>query len=295
MKTYLECVPCFFRQALEAARLCKADEVMQKKIMDKVALLLPTFSLEASPPEMGKKIHEVIKRLTGVDDPYLDIKNNSNIFALRLYDKFKKKAENSKDSLFTAVEMAIAGNVIDFGVKNSVNVEKELEKILAEESKAIKKENEDLFAYGEFREALENCRDLLYLADNTGETVFDRILIEEIVKRGISVEYVVKEKAIINDALTEDAVFCGIDKIAKVSSSGSDAPGTVLSICSDVFIEKFKKADMVISKGQGNFEALSSRLERPVFFLFMAKCPVVVKDIGCGLGDTLLLKRGDKK
>lgn len=295
MNTYLECIPCFFRQALEASSLAGACDITRKKIIDEVAAELPKFPLEASPPEMGRIIHDIVKKYTGKVDPYLDIKAKSNSFALKLYDKFKKKVENSPDSLLAAVEMAIAGNVIDFGVKNSVNVEKELERILKEEGKAIKRESEHLFEYNIFKEEISHCKDLLYLADNCGETVFDRILIEEIVKKGISVDYAVKGSPIINDALAEDAIFCGIDKVANVISSGSDAPGTVISRCSQSFLEKLNNSCMVISKGQGNFEALSSNPPRSIFFLFMAKCPVVVKDIGCGLGDTLLLKRGEKK
>lgn len=293
MRTCLECIPCFFRQTLEAARLAGADEVTQKKILDEVALVVPGFPLEASPPEMGRIIHGIVRKYTGEKDPYFDIKRKSNSFALKLYDKFKEKAKTSQDSLLSAVEMAIAGNVIDFGVKNTINVELELDRILAEEGKAIERESEAFFNYGAFKEALFASGDVLYLADNAGETVFDRILIEEIVARGISVEYAVKESPIINDATEEDAKTCGIDKIAKVTSSGSDAPGTVLSRCSESFLVKLKKADMVISKGQGNFEALSSNSLRPIFFLFMAKCPVVVEEVGCNLGDILLLKKGE--
>ena len=293
MKTYLECIPCFFRQALEAARLAGADEISQKKILDEVSVSVPGFPLESSPPEMGRIIHSIVKKHTEIEDPYLEIKRKSNSFALKLYGKFKEKVERSSDSLLAAVEMAIAGNVIDFGVKNTVNVEEELDRILIEEGKAIERESEALFEYKVFKKELDSCGNILYLADNAGETVFDRILIEEIVKRGISVEYAVKERPIINDALMEDAEFCGIDKICKVMSSGSDAPGTVLSRCSKPFLETIKTSPMVISKGQGNFEALSSCLPRPIFFLFMAKCPVVVKEVGCSLGDILLLKRGE--
>lgn len=292
MKTFLECVPCFFSQALEAAKLCGADETLRKRVIDEVASLLPDFSLEASPPEMGRMIHGIVKKLTGISDPYLEIKRKSNLFAMDLYEKFKSKAEKSPDSLLTALEMAVAGNVIDFGVKNSVNVEKELERILATEDESLRKGGEEYFAYSVFRKDLERCADALYLADNAGETVFDRILIEEIVKRGIRVEYAVKERPVINDALKEDAEFCGIHRIADVISSGSDAPGTVRSLCSEGFLRKFRDSSMVISKGQGNFEALSSSLDRSVFFLFMAKCPVVAADVGCSLGDILLLKRG---
>ena len=134
------------------------------------------------------------------------------------------------------------------------------------------------------------------MADNAGETVFDRILIEEIKKGDSNKEiiYAVKESPAINDALIEDAYYCGIDRIAKVISSGSDAPGTVLSLCSKKFLKLYRNADMIISKGQGNFEALSNA-KRPIFFMFMAKCPVIAREVNCKIGDVILLYHKVKK
>lgn len=298
MKTYLECIPCFFKQALEAAKICGADSHIQKKILDDVAKAIPKFSLNSSPPEMGRIIHNLVKRHTGVEDPYVKIKEKSNWLALEVYGKFKKKLDNSSDRLLPAVELAIAGNVIDYGVKNSLNVDEELEKILKDEHRAIKHENNIFFNYDYFCEVLNKAKNILYLADNAGETVFDHILIEEINRRDKDkdIVYAVKEKPIINDALFEDAAVCGIDKIARVISSGSDAPGTILSVCSKDFFKLFEQADMVISKGQGNFEALSASMKRPIFFLFMAKCHIIAEDVGCSVGDVLLLCNdvGDK-
>ena len=142
----------------------------------------------------------------------------------------------------------------------------------------------------EFKEALRKSHFILYLADNAGEVVFDKVLIEEIKSLYPDKEiiYAVREKPIINDALISDAYFCGIDKVAQVISSGCDAPGTVLSLCSQDFLKVYKKADMIISKGQGNFEALWGKRDR-IFFLFMAKCPVVAKEVGSRVGEKILL------
>jgi hypothetical protein len=131
----------------------------------------------------------------------------------------------------------------------------------------------------------------MYLADNAGEVVFDRLLIEELVKElGKQVNYVVRDKPVINDALIEDALFFGINRTAKVISSGSDAPGTLLKYCSPEFIRLYQKAELIISKGQGNYEALSGE-DRPIFFLFKAKCPVIAEDVGCNVGDMILVSR----
>ena len=290
MKTYLDCIPCFFKQALEASRIAGANQKTQKKIFDKLSEILSDISLTASPPEIGRVIYGLVNEITSQKDPYRKIKDKSNRFALRLYDRLKEKTFRSDDRLLTAVELAIAGNIIDYGVKNSLDVDKELNKILHEEKRALKKENERFFKFSHFKQVLGKAGTILYLADNAGETLFDRILIEEIKRsyKDKKLIYAVKDKPVINDALVEDAYKCGIDKIARVISCGSDAPGTVLSLCSKDFLKVYKQSDMIISKGQGNFEALSQQ-KRPIFFLFMAKCPVVSKDVGCNVGDIILL------
>ena len=289
MKTYLDCIPCFFKQALEAARIAGAGKKVQKRILNELARILPEFPLTSSPPEMGRIIYGLVKRITQKDDPYLKIKEKSNKLALNIYGKLKKKIGRCPDRLLMAVKLAVGGNIIDYGVKNSLNVDVELAKILDEENKVIKEENKIMFNYTAFKNTLRRAKTILYLADNAGETVFDRILIEEIKKidRDKRIIYAVKEKPVINDALFEDACVCGINKLAEVISSGSDAPGTILSLCSKEFLKIYKKADMVISKGQGNFESLSGA-KRQIFFLFIAKCPVIAKDIGCKLGEVIL-------
>lgn len=296
MKTYLDCIPCFFRQALEAAKIAGAGKNLQKKILIELAKALPKFSLTSSPPEMGRILYGLVRRIAKKEDPYAQIKKKSNKLALNIYGKLKKKVYHSSDRLLIAVELAIAGNIIDYGVKNSLNVDRELAKILDEENKAIEQEKKILFDYPRFKSALKKAKTILYLADNAGEVVFDRILIEEIKRfdNNKDIIYAVKEKPIINDALARDALDCGIDKHAKIISSGSDAPGTVLSLCSKTFLSIYREADMVISKGQGNFEALS-RARRTIFFLFMAKCPVIAQDVGCNVGDIILMYNKNTK
>jgi len=289
MKTYLDCIPCFFKQALAAARQAGAGAKKQKRILDELAAILPGISLTASPPEIGKTIYTLVNRISGRKDPFLREKNRSNELALGIYDKLKQRTAAAADPLLFAVELAIAGNIIDYGVKNALDVDAELEKILSAEKEVIKSASKAIFDYAKFRSFLKRAKNILYLADNAGEVVFDRVLIEQIKSMypAIEVTYAVKEKPVINDALKQDAERCGIGKTAKIVSSGSDAPGTVLSLCSGKFLSMYRKADMVISKGQGNFEALSGT-KRTVFFLFMAKCPVIAEDVGCRVGDVIL-------
>lgn len=290
MKTHLDCIPCFYRQALAAAKHAGASPEKQKEVLDNLAKILPNFPLTISPPEMAREIYSLVGKVLGIDNNiYAKIKDKSNKLALSIYDKLKTRIANSNDRLLTAVELAIAGNIIDYGAKTSLNIDEEVEKILAEENQEIKKESKLIFNYPEFKNVLEKSKNILYLADNAGEVVFDRLLIEELITtyQEIKIIYAVKEKPIINDALIEDAYQCGIDKHAEIISSGSDAAGTVLSLCSKDFLEIFTKADMVISKGQGNFEALLET-ERPIFFLFKVKCPVIAEEVNGTVGDIVL-------
>ena len=289
MRTYLDCIPCFYRQALDAARIAGTDEIKQKQIVDKISQLIPDFPLEASPPEMGREIHNLVGKISGVKDPFKEIKENSNKFALKLYPKLKQEINNSEDRLLAAVKLSIIGNIIDYGAKNSLDVPKEID-YLFQGNFIINNENSSTtFKYNQFKESLNKVNKIVYLADNAGEVVFDRLLIEELVKElGKEVIYVVKGKPIINDALIEDAIFCGINKVAKVISSGSDAPGTMLKYCSPEFIELYQSAELIISKGQGNYEALSEE-DKSVFFLLRAKCPVIAEDVSCKVGDMVLI------
>ena len=291
MKTYLDCIPCFYRQALDAARIAGADEIKQKQIVDKISQLILDFPLEASPPEMGRAIYSLVGKISGVKDPFKEIKENSNKFALKLYPKLKQEINNSEDRLLTAVKLSIIGNIIDYGAKNSLNVAEEIDYLFQGNFIINNENNSTTFKYNQFKETLNKVDTIIYLADNAGEVVFDRLLIEELVEElGKQVIYVVRGKPIINDALIEDAIFCGINKVAKITSSGSDAPGTILKYCSPEFMELYQEAELIISKGQGNYESLSEE-DKSIFFLFKAKCPVIAEDVGCNVGDMVLVGR----
>ncbi len=290
MKTYIECIPCFFRQAIDATVMAGFSSRKQKKVIDELGAMLGKLSLSSSPPEAARILNKILQKNAKGKDIYARIKQKSNDIGLRMYEKLKKKTAKAQDSLLAAIEIAIMGNIIDYGAKNHLDVDKELDRMFHEEDRIIKKEKKQIFNYREFSKKLKQAKTILYLGDNAGETVFDRVLIEQISKDDAAkkIIYAVKDKPVINDALKQDAVYCGIDKTAEIISSGSDAPGTVLSLCSREFLRIYKNADMIISKGQGNFEALSNA-KRPVFFLFMAKCAVIASTVGANIGDIILL------
>jgi len=291
MKTHLDCIPCFLKQALEAGKLAGVGQRTQKRIVNKVCKLIPKFDLSLSPPEMGRLLYQTVKRISKSKDPFKKIKHKSNKLALGLLPKLRQKLEISDDKLLTAVELAIAGNVIDYGVKNSLKIEQEVKNFVNGDFDIHNEYNKPIFAYKQFKRDLKKAETILYLADNAGETVFDRILIEQIKKMPNIKEiiYAVKDKPVINDALKEDAFICDIDNFASVISSGCDAPGIILDYCSLGFLKIFKDADLIISKGQGNFEALSNE-KSPIYFLFRAKCSVAARDVGCQVGDVILKK-----
>jgi uncharacterized protein with ATP-grasp and redox domains len=276
MRTYLDCIPCFFSQALRAGRIATGDETKLKKLLDEIGLMLRDIPLESSPPETGMRIYEQVSAITGVFDPYKELKRASTEEALALYPTLKNKVEKSNDKLLTAIRIAIAGNVIDFGVNRNFNIKAEIAKVL--------KKDFAIFDHDKFKAHLDKTDEILYIGDNAGESVFDRILIETMKKPVI---YVVRETPVINDVTYEDALQAGIDKVAPIISSGTSAPGTVLETCNAEFKEVYKNSKFVISKGQGNYEGLSDE-KQPIFFLLMAKCWVIANDIGVNEGDIIL-------
>ncbi|NLE65249.1 MAG: DUF89 family protein [Elusimicrobia bacterium] len=286
MRTHLDCIPCFLKLVLEQGRLLSQEESVHRELLHEAARRIPLFSGEEPPPLMVRTIQESIRRRFPGQDPYAEIKRQSNERALQIYPLLREKLEVSGDRLLSALEFAIAGNVIDYAAKNDLDIEEEIRRILSGE---FLPEQKEVFELEPFREDLKSAREVLYLADNAGEIVFDRLLIEEIA-HGRKVILAVRDRPILNDALIEDAVFCGVDQIARVMSSGADSPGTVLSLCSKEFQDIFRDADMVISKGQGNYEALSDA-PREIYFLLKIKCPVLARHTGVPVGSIVLKKK----
>ncbi|MFV9646403.1 MAG: damage-control phosphatase ARMT1 family protein [Desulfobacterales bacterium] len=276
MKTYLDCFPCFMEQALRAGRIATNDEKKIKRLLDEVGRMLSSIPLESTPPESGKVIYQKVSEITGIPDPYKKIKRESTEKALTLYPSLKDEVKKGKDTLLTAIRIAIAGNVIDFGANSNFNIEQEVYEILRKDFA--------ICDYEKFKVQLNESSEILYIGDNAGECVFDRVLIEEMKK---PVTYVVRDVPIINDATYEDAIQAGIDKVATIISSGTDAPGTILGTCNAEFKKIYDNAKFIISKGQGNYEALSNE-RRPIFFLLKVKCHVIANDIGVDKGDIIL-------
>jgi uncharacterized protein with ATP-grasp and redox domains len=285
MRIFLDCIPCFVRQALDSARLATDDEKIQEKVVREVLRLAGDLDMSQSPPAIGQQIHRLIRNLVDQDDPYYGIKRRFNNLALKLYPELRKQILSSNNRLETAIRLAIAGNIIDFGVNGSVS-ESDLNKAISESLTA----DFNSLQLQPFQGAIEQAEEILYLADNAGEIVFDRLLIEQLPHEKVTV--VVKGMPVINDATMEDAVVAGLPRIVEVIDNGSDGPGTILESCSPAFYRRFSTADLAIAKGQGNYETLSG-VDKNVFFILKAKCPVIAKDLGCEVGE-MILRRGEK-
>ena len=282
MRIYLDCIPCFIRQSLDAARHATDDELVHEQVVRGVLDLSKNLDMHQSPPVIGQRIHQLIRKLVGVDDPYHGMKQRFNDIALKMYSKMRHFVIESENSLEMAVRLAIAGNIIDFGIKSQLQqteLEETIDQCLSEKFSDGQLED--------FRNAVNEAENILYLADNAGEIVFDRLLIEQLPIDKITVA--VKGSPVINDATMEDAVHAGLPQMVDVIDNGSNAPGTILPYCSRSFKEHFNKADLVIAKGQGNYETLNN-VNKNTFFILKVKCPVIAKDIGCDVGEMILQK-----
>ncbi|MDD5425085.1 MAG: ARMT1-like domain-containing protein [candidate division Zixibacteria bacterium] len=280
MKTYLDCFPCFLKQALNAVRFTTADEKLHEKVMHDAIKMAASMDPRQTPPEMGRQIHRLIRELTGVADPYQEVKKQFNDYALAAEPRLRKIIEQSQKPLETAVRLAIAGNIIDFG-PNSRLVDTQVSEAI-EHSLSAPLDTEELET---FKKSLNTSSVILYLGDNAGEIVFDRLLIEQLPLDKIT--FVVKGYPVINDATMSDAIATGLTELVRVIDNGHDAPGTIIDQCSDEFKKIYARADLVIAKGQGNYETLSNE-DKNIFFLLKAKCPIIARHLAVELGSIVI-------
>jgi uncharacterized protein with ATP-grasp and redox domains len=276
MRTFLDCIPCFMIQALRTGRLVGLSDEKIRKLLIDLGEKIKNIKLDDPPPKTAVMVYDLINSYTGETDPFKTVKKQGTEEALAFYPQLKKEISQSEDPLGLAIRFAITGNVIDFGISSSYDLESDIQKIMGQSFGRWDEE--------EFKKAITQADWILYLGDNAGETVFDRLLIETLAR---PVTYTVREKPIINDATGEDAMAAGLDKVATIISSGCAAPGTVLDQCTPEFRELFRKAPVIISKGQGNYETLSES-DAPIFFFLKAKCDVVARHLGVKKGDLVL-------
>jgi uncharacterized protein with ATP-grasp and redox domains len=279
-----DCYVCIYTQALNITKRLNLNENISSEILRGVAKILSKYDLSVTPPEIAKEVYEFIENTLNIFDPFEKEKKEGIKKALEFKPFLEKKLKNSQNPLFDSCKIAIAGNIIDLGVNQSFDLEGEIKNIF---NMGFKHNDFD-----KLEEKLKSTKILCYLADNSGENVFDEILIKTIKKFNpqIKIYYVVRGKPIINDVTVKDLKGLEINDLAEVIDSGVGTPGFSLKFANSISKEIFYNSDVVISKGMGNFEVLFNECGREVFYLFKVKCDVVARACGCIKGDNVILK-----
>lgn len=288
MKTELICLPCFHRQIERTLGYAGVNGDAGSRIRRKAGQILEEASLDQAPARISTLIHRLIREVTGLD-PYKQVKDTYTRVALGKLPALRRMAAESPsphtgapDVLEGSVRAAIAGNVIDFGIYEQFDLDRSIE-----ESFRLPLSHADYLA---FAAAVEKSKTILYLCDNAGEIVFDRVLLETLQDRGKNVTAVVKGAPVINDATRADAAAAGLaDSAMRVIDNGNDGIGTLLELCSEEFMSAYRSADLIISKGQANYETLAGERDKRTFFLFKVKCPVVAQGLEREDGDIVLM------
>ena len=286
MKISYECGPCFLRQAREALDLSCDDDLLKIEIMNDIFdFLSDNFTRNTNSNKTGSIIHGMIKSKTGCEDPYYNEKIKGNEIALSYLDDVKKILKEN-DTLESYVKIAIIGNILDFG---AFTLDDDIDAIINE---SLKK---DLAVKDieEFENSLKKHDKALYLVDNTGEIVFDKLLMGKIKEYGVDITIAVKSEPILNDACMKEAIEAGLDEFGQIVEIGAGTVGYVDSEISDEFREIFNAHEFIISKGMGNYEGLTETdlSNKDIYFLLCAKCNTIARDIGVNLKDMLLFKK----
>jgi uncharacterized protein with ATP-grasp and redox domains len=273
MKVHPRCKPCLIEQSERTFDVLNLDDTERHANLEKIEKFInDKFSDERVTAELGTEVHKEIKRLTNAD-PYKQEKERSNEAALKLVPYARSLVEKASDPLYQSFKIAIAGNLIDFGTYDFDIDEK------GQELKDALLDNFTINDYEKIKEKIKNSSKILYLLDNAGEIVFDRLAIEEILKLGPAVTAVVKSGPIVNDATMGDAIVAGIDEVCTIIESGTDSVGVNLEESSEELLEELKTSDLIMAKGQGHFETMDD-MKLPVAFLLKAKCRTVADALG---------------
>lgn len=271
-----ECIPCLANQFVRLANKVTEDQDIQIDIISKGLSHLSEELNKSYAPFITGNIYEYVKQITGINDPYEDEKSEFNNIALNLIDdlNLRRCIQINSDPLDTAIRLSIAGNIIDFSLGRELgknDVHNSIEQSLKQHLFGTKT--------SEFREILNTSKKILFLADNAGETAFDKLLLEHLPRDKVT--YVVKGGPCVNDATYEDAIAVGIESFVTVIDNGAAYQGTMLDVCSETFRKAFEESDLIISKGQANFETLYNLQDKKILFLLRAKCQVIADIIGC--------------
>jgi damage-control phosphatase, subfamily I len=277
MNISLDCIPCIVSNFLKLLKTGILPEDAREPVMRRLLVLLSEADYQQSPPVLGREIHRMVRQELNNPDPYREIKEKYNHMILDMYSDFKRMVISAEDPFDTAMRLAIAGNVIDFGSQYQFEVMETINRVINAHI-AIDDSQE-------LKEDLKSAKSLLYIGDNCGEIILDKLFIETI--KVTNTYFAVRSGPVINDITIDDAVMVGIDKIAEIITTGDNAPGAVWESTSDDFKQVFNKSDIIISKGQGNLEGLID-VPGNIYFLFVSKCDLIAKWVGANTGDFIV-------
>lgn len=275
---HIDCIPCFRKQAERLIVKHGLSEIPANEVRTELNIILDKKAEAFTSPEVGRYLNSLVKSISGITDLYAKEKKEYNEMILQRYDELNRLVQASDNPKFTALRYALAGNIIDFGPPNEFNAQVAFSEALQKEPSI--NHSETLF------KRLNDAKTVLYLGDNAGEIVADKLFIETI--KHPNLYFAVRGSYVMNDITMEDAHFVGIDQLATVISNGYDAPSTILSACSPEFMEIYNKADIIISKGQGNLEGLIKEKNKNIYFLLMVKCDVMARQVGVHQGDVVV-------
>jgi damage-control phosphatase, subfamily I len=276
MKMYLECIPCIIKQAYNTAQRATDDKGKIREILDKTSEYVKTLNLDQTPADACNYVYKITKEITGKNDPYKEEKDKYNQICLEMLPAIEKKIYESDEPIHAAIKASIFGNLIDLGIGLKFDLEKDSETIFKKELAA---DDYKMF----MKEISKGRKNILFLGDNAGEIVFDKPLVQ-ILSKDHNLIYVIKSGPIINDSTMDDAKAVGMTKIVEVIETGSDGIGVKWDSVSEEFFKKYNEADIIMSKGQGNFETMDKK-KGNIYFMLRAKCESVAKELGVNFGE----------
>ncbi len=278
MRSQPQCLVCALNQAIKTLQAAKVDPERQVRLLHEAMASLKEVTLSMSPAEISTVAIRAVSSRLEEKDAFREIKHEHIRLTLALYPDLKRIAEDSPDPLFTGIRLSASANLIDLGARQDIDLTGEMQREL---QRSLKKSDFDYFV-----ERVRGSRSILWIADNAGETVLDRLVLDRLQK--LAPWIAVKEGAVLNDATMEDAIASGLQNCGKLISTGSDCLGVLTDESSSQFLDLLYNTDLVVAKGHANFETLDT-LDREIFFLLKAKCPLVAGELGVAVGDTAFI------
>lgn len=275
-----QCIFCHTRAFEKKLKELPVNNDLKKILVGDFFKYFSNLKESKSAPDAASDIYRLIRNSTNISDPYTEEKEFINNYLLKLYPDFKAEVKSSRDPFDKALRLSIAGNIIDKVASPDYDINRTINHVLSSDFRI----DHTSFLFKEIQKA----NTILYLGDNAGEIVLDKLFIETIGHPNIY--FAVRGNPVINDVTIKDADSVGMHNVAKVISNGSDAPSTIIDKVSEDFLEIYHKADLIISKGQGNLEGLINEKSKNIFFLFMVKCEVIAKLIGANKGDFVVVR-----